>query len=65
MMTQGKGQQRFIYYALAQDKKSVAESARRIMEWEFGRIVMAHGEVVESGGKDVMGRMYGWLMQKF
>lgn len=65
MTAKGKGQQRFIYYALAQDKPSVAESARIISKWDFEMIVMAHGDVIETGGKAVFDRLYGWVMEKF
>lgn len=48
-----------------QDKPSVAESARVIGKWDFERIVMAHGDVIETGGKAVFDRLYGWVVEKF
>ncbi|KAI5856297.1 hypothetical protein BZA05DRAFT_197605 [Tricharina praecox] len=34
-----KGQQRFIWYALAKDKASFAASARKVAAWDFDRII--------------------------
>lgn len=48
-------------------KRLVTEPARardavdRIMEWDFDRVVIGHGTVVESGGKDAFARAFAWL----
>jgi hypothetical protein len=34
---------------------------REILSWDFDRIVLAHGDVVESGGKAAMRNAYRWL----
>jgi hypothetical protein len=33
----------------------------RILEWDFGRIVMAHGEVVAEAAQDALRRAYDWV----
>lgn len=33
----------------------------QILEWDFERIVMAHGEVVSTGGREALARAYRWL----
>lgn len=37
-------------------------SAKRIMGWGFDRVVPCHGDVIESGGKDVFGKMVDWFL---
>lgn len=36
---------------LTRDRRAFARSIERILAWDFDRIVMAHGTVVESGGR--------------
>ena len=33
----------------------------RILEWDFDRVVLAHGAVVEEGGRDALRQAYAWL----
>lgn len=42
----------------------MAESARVISAWDFDRIIPAHGDVIETGGKEIFNRLYGWVMEK-
>jgi hypothetical protein len=47
------------YFAfLAKDKHAVGGSFRRMLEWDFDRIVVAHGAIVEVGGRAEMRRAY-------
>jgi hypothetical protein len=32
-----------------------------ILSWDFDRVVMTHGEVIETGGKDAVARAFSWL----
>jgi hypothetical protein len=34
------------------DKKKIRESVERVLSWDFERVIMAHGTVVERGGKE-------------
>ena len=36
---------------------------RRLLELDFDRVVMAHGAIIESGGKDALRRAYRWLLR--
>lgn len=43
-------------------RRSVARREMgEILGWDFDRIVLAHGDIVESGGRDAMRRAYRWL----
>jgi hypothetical protein len=35
---------------------------RRILEWNFGRILIGHGEMVEFGGRKAFANAYAWLL---
>lgn len=43
-------------------RRAVArEELGAILEWDFDRVVLAHGAVVERGGRDAMRAAYRWL----
>ena len=48
---------------LIRDRKAARESMQRILAWDFDRIVIAHGEVLESGGKEALRAGYRWLLE--
>jgi hypothetical protein len=31
------------------------------LSWDFDRIVLAHGDIIDSGGPDVLREAYTWL----
>jgi hypothetical protein len=35
------------------DKKLLSQSFQKMMAWDFDKIVMAHGEIIEGGGKSL------------
>jgi hypothetical protein len=41
------------------DRAALEQSVRRVLEWDFDRVVVAHGEVLEEGGKRALGE--AWL----
>ena len=43
------------------DKAAARASVERILSWDFDRIVLCHGPIVESGGKDVFREAYSFL----
>jgi len=50
-----------LFRLLIRDRKSFKNSFTKIMEWDFERIILTHGDVVESRGKERMKRAFGWL----
>lgn len=36
-------------------------SVNRILEWDFDRIILAHGRIVDAGGREVFQEAYKWL----
>ena len=47
---------------LISDRKAFRGSLERILEWPFERVVIAHGDVSEKGGREELVRGYSWLL---
>lgn len=43
------------------DRAAAARSLDRILEWDFDRIVVSHGDVLESGGHARLEEAFAWL----
>jgi hypothetical protein len=46
----------------ARDKPALRESMNRVLSWDIERVAMAHGVVLESGGRDKLRAAYHWLL---
>lgn len=44
------------------DRRAARASVERILAWDFDRILIGHGEIVESGGREACRRAYAWLL---
>lgn len=40
-----------VFKFLTKDKSAMKNSIQKVLQWDFDRIIMGHGEVVESNGK--------------
>ena len=49
--------------SMIQDKAKFAASIRQLMLWDFDRVIVSHGEIVEKDGKQLMQRAYAWLTE--
>jgi hypothetical protein len=47
---------------LIRDRRAARESLERILGWDFDRVVVAHGDVLESGGREALREGYSWLL---
>jgi hypothetical protein len=43
------------------DRKALRASIDRILTWDFDRVVVTHGEVLERGGREALREAYAWL----
>ena len=43
------------------DRAALRGSVEHLLGWDFDRLILAHGEIVEAGAKDVFARVFGWL----
>lgn len=46
---------------LIRDRRAAREQIDRMLAWDFDRIVLAHGDILETGGRDVLRSAYAWL----
>jgi hypothetical protein len=46
---------------LIRDRALARRSMQRILSFDFDRVVLPHGDIVESGGKEQLRRGYAWL----
>jgi len=47
---------------LVRDRMAFRHSLEHILEWPFERVVVAHGEVSEKGGREELVRGYSWAL---
>jgi hypothetical protein len=48
--------------ALVRDRPALRASVERILQWDFDRVVVTHGDVLEHGGKDALRAGFAWLL---
>ena len=48
---------------LIRDRRAARASLERILAWDFDRIIVAHGDVLESGGHETLRHGYSWLLR--
>jgi hypothetical protein len=48
---------------VVKDRAAARASLERVLAWDFDRIVVCHGAVLPSGGKDALRRAYDWLLR--
>jgi hypothetical protein len=49
---------------VTKDRAAARASLERMLAWDFDRIVVCHGAVLESGGKAALAGAYDWLLGK-
>lgn len=54
---------RFNWYLATKDRDSMTESLRIIDGWDWDMMIMCHGDVLETGGKDVFRKVFAWHLQ--
>lgn len=47
---------------LVRDRPAFRASLQRILDWPFDRVIVAHGAVLETGGRRELARGYSWLL---
>jgi uncharacterized protein DUF4336 len=46
------------------NRQSARKSLEQILEWDFDRIILGHGAIVESGGAAAFERAMSWLLRE-
>lgn len=61
---EAKWQKRLIwYYTSSADRRSYNRSVKGIADWDFDRIIPCHGDVIETGGKEVFRKVLAWHLE--
>jgi hypothetical protein len=58
----GFGPTRLTRWAI-RDRKAAYRSLRRILEWDFDRVIVGHGEIVETGGRARLENGFAFLFE--
>jgi Domain of unknown function (DUF4336) len=52
----------FLERLLVRDRPAFRRSLQQILAWPFERVVVAHGEISERGGREALMRGYAWVL---
>jgi len=55
------GPSRLFRYTIMKDARALRESIDRILAWDFDRVTVAHGDLLESGGREALRASFAWL----
>jgi hypothetical protein len=44
------------------DRDAARQSLEKILAWDFDRVIVAHGDVLERGGHEALRQGYAWLL---
>lgn len=55
------GPHRLIRWLFIRDRAAARASVERILAWDFERIILTHGHVLESGGREALGKAFAFL----
>lgn len=49
---------RLVKWFMIRDKNATRESLNKILSWDFDRVSMTHKDIIETGGKKIVGRAF-------
>jgi hypothetical protein len=55
------GPSRLFRYAILKDRRALRASLDQILAWDFDRVTVAHGDILERGGHAALQRGFRWL----
>lgn len=53
----------YLYRPIVLDRRRFRASIERILDWDFDQIIVGHGAVVPTDGKDVFRAAFRWLLK--
>ena len=51
----------WLEHIMMRDRPAAREQIGRMLAWDFERIVLSHGPMIEKGGREILRRAYAWL----
>jgi hypothetical protein len=55
------GPSRIFRYTVMKDRRALRASLDKILAWDFDRVTVAHGDILEAGGHEALQRGFAWL----
>jgi len=55
------GPSRIFRFAFAKDPRPLRASLDRVLAWDFDRVTVAHGEILETGGRAALQAGFRWV----
>lgn len=49
---------------MIRDRQAFRHSLERVLEWPFARVIVAHGDICETGGREELTRSYTWILNR-
>lgn len=49
---------------MVRDRKAFRASCELILQWDFNRVTVTHGQVLEAGGREAFRKAVGWVMEE-
>jgi hypothetical protein len=46
---------------MIRDRRAARDSVEQVLAWDFDRVIVSHGDVLESGGRDRLAAAFGFL----
>ena len=47
-----------IFIAEIKDREAFIQSLSQMMQWDFDRVIVGHGDIIERGGKEILARLF-------
>ena len=57
----GRPGQNWMWRLNVRDRSAAQKSVARIFDWDFQRVIMAHGSIIENDAKETLGKLVRWL----
>jgi len=54
----------FALKSMFKDRDAARASIEAILEWDFDRVIPAHGPIIETGGKQALRAAFDWLLRR-
>jgi hypothetical protein len=55
------GPSRLMRHVMTRDRDALRASLERILAWDFDRVIVTHGDVLETGGREALRAGFAWL----
>ncbi|MDH5752254.1 MAG: DUF4336 domain-containing protein [Deltaproteobacteria bacterium] len=55
------GPSRIFRWFMLKDPRELAASLAAVLAWDFDRVIVSHGAVVETGGREALQKAFAWL----